>query len=86
MKAEVDALLGNLSTKIFHSNSDKVTNEWAAETIGKSWQLRTSINEGHSGGRDKGCLRPERFVEPQVSRSMSPDLSYRCIRRRNLCG
>lgn len=34
-KSRVDSLLGNLSTKIFHANNDYVTNEWAANTIGK---------------------------------------------------
>jgi len=31
----VDALLANLDTKIFHANSDKETNQWAAEAIAK---------------------------------------------------
>lgn len=47
-KQETDALLGNLQTKIFHANGDPVTNQWAAETIGKSWQRRTTTNTGRS--------------------------------------
>lgn len=35
--ARVDSLLGNLSTKIYHSNNDYKTNEWAANTIGKKF-------------------------------------------------
>lgn len=45
---ETDALLGNLQTKIFHANGDHVTNTWAADTIGKDWQRRTTTNIGQS--------------------------------------
>lgn len=38
-KAQADSLLGNLNTKIFHANGDSVTNEWAAELIGRSRQF-----------------------------------------------
>ncbi len=41
-KYRVDSLVGNLQTKIWHANSDPETNERAAETIGKSWQVRKS--------------------------------------------
>jgi hypothetical protein len=40
----VDALLGNLGTKIFHANSDRDTNQLAAELIGKRLQIL------HNGG------------------------------------
>ena len=46
--AKVDSLLANLSTKIFHSNNDAVTNEWAAKTIGKSFRVVESFNVGHN--------------------------------------
>jgi len=42
----VNSLLGNLSTKIFHTNNDYVTNEWAANTIGKTFQAKTSSSVG----------------------------------------
>jgi hypothetical protein len=35
-KAKVDSLMGNLSTKIFHANSDAETNEYASRLIGLS--------------------------------------------------
>ncbi len=38
-RALVDALLGNLGTKIFHANSDRDTNQFAADLIGKRLQL-----------------------------------------------
>ena len=52
-KHRVDSLVGNLQTKIWHANSDPETNTHAAETIGKSWQVRRS--EGISfGGENVG--------------------------------
>lgn len=45
-KERVNSLLGNLATKIFHANNDYVTNEWAANTIGKTFQSKTSISVG----------------------------------------
>lgn len=45
-KERVNSLLGNLATKIFHSNNDYVTNQWAADTIGKTFQKKTSISVG----------------------------------------
>ncbi|WP_367389084.1 type IV secretory system conjugative DNA transfer family protein [Lewinella sp. LCG006] len=43
-KDKVNSLLGNLATKIFHGNNDSVTNNWAAETIGKTFRTSTSTN------------------------------------------
>jgi type IV secretory pathway TraG/TraD family ATPase VirD4 len=52
-KAEVNSLLGNLQTKIFHANGDSVTNNWAADLFAKSWQFRgssgTSTRDGTLG-------------------------------------
>ena len=44
-KYKVDSLMGNLQTKIWHANSDPMTNENAAETIGRSWQTRQTSGE-----------------------------------------
>lgn len=43
-KAQVDSLLGNLTTKIFHANNDHVTNEWAADTISKVMKTQFGSN------------------------------------------
>lgn len=59
-KDKTDALLGNFQTKIFHANSDPVTNTFAADTIAKEWTTRGNYGtsrsaEGHSvsgGGSD----------------------------------
>jgi hypothetical protein len=45
-KPMVDSLLGNLATKIFHNNNDAVTNEWAAETIGKDYRGNITTGDG----------------------------------------
>lgn len=44
-KYKVDSLMGNLQTKIWHANSDPMTNDNAAETIGRSWQIRQTSGE-----------------------------------------
>lgn len=49
-RAEADAFLGNLQTKIFHANGDPSTNNWASESIGKTKQLRFSGNMTESQG------------------------------------
>lgn len=46
-RPKVDSLLGNLQTKIFHQNSDTVTNNWAAEAIGRKLQYRLSSSTTH---------------------------------------
>jgi len=57
----VNSLLGNLVTKIFHANNDYVTNEWAANTIGKSPITRENIST--AGG---GAVSTSTSVEYQV--------------------
>lgn len=46
-KAEAESLLGNLNQKVFHSNGDMVTNEWAAALIGKSRQYLANSSSQH---------------------------------------
>lgn len=38
-KAQADSIFGNLNTKIFHANSDPITNEWASTLIGRTRQF-----------------------------------------------
>lgn len=47
-RSEADAIFGNCTTKVFHANSDPVTNEWAAGIIGKSRQLLANGNSSYS--------------------------------------
>jgi hypothetical protein len=54
-KAETDALLGNLRTKVFHANEDAVTNQWAADLIGKTLDTRLGRSSAvMSGGSNRG--------------------------------
>ena len=64
-QAKVDSLLGNLGTKIFHSNNDAVTNEWAARTIGKAFLNITSVNVGKHGSATS-AQQLNYLVEPRV--------------------
>lgn len=43
-KPKVDSLMGNLSTKIFHANSDALTNKYASELIGNSVRAIKTTN------------------------------------------
>ncbi len=39
-RSEVEAFVGNLQTKVFHANGDPTTNNWAADSIGRTRQMR----------------------------------------------
>lgn len=47
---EAESFLGNLQTKIAHANGDPATNQWIAESIGKTKQVQISggMSEGAS--------------------------------------
>ena len=49
-KASADSLLANLNTKIFHANSDPVTNEWSSTLIGKSRQFFVNASNSQQPG------------------------------------
>lgn len=51
-RAEVEAFVGNLQTKIFHANGDPTTNNWAAESIGRTRQTH------YSGGMSEQLGKP----------------------------
>jgi hypothetical protein len=69
-----EAFLGNLQTKIFHANGDPSTNQWAADSIGKSrmFRLNAGISEGLRGESGTssnrsagGTLDFEYAIQPQ---------------------
>lgn len=63
-RPKADSLLGNLSTKIYHANNDSVTNNWAADTIGKAFRNVTNISVGKSSS--SGSAQQLHFqVEPR---------------------
>jgi hypothetical protein len=47
-KAMTDSLLGNMGTRIFHANSDRQTNQLAADLVGKRIQSLRSVGMGSS--------------------------------------
>jgi hypothetical protein len=53
-KARVEALLANLDTKIFHANSDRETNQWAADEICKVRQQFRGRSVSNSWSMDSG--------------------------------
>ena len=72
-RSEVEAFLGNLQTKIFHANGDPVTNNWAAESIGRTRQMQyygglSEASARAAGGLNQnagGSLVFEYLVQPQ---------------------
>lgn len=52
----VNAMMGNLKTKIFHQNDDRTTNEWATELIGKTsvWRASFGSSDSWSSGTSSG--------------------------------
>ena len=56
-KSAAESLLGNFQTKIFHANTDAVTNQYAADLIGKTPQRRASANWSVNEGRQQGTSR-----------------------------
>lgn len=68
-----DALLGNLRTKIFHSNDNRTTNQWAADIIGKHVQIRGnfSSSQGQSYSESSGETRSSGYSSSSTSSSNS---------------
>ena len=65
-KAAVDSLLGNFQTKLFHTNGDAVTNEWASEQISKSFHTITS------GGGQTGSNQSSYGFSQQLHYEVQP--------------
>jgi type IV secretory pathway TraG/TraD family ATPase VirD4 len=73
-RSEAEAFLGNLQTKIFHANGDPTTNNWAAESIGRTRQMNfyggmsEGIAKGGAGGINQSAGSSqvlEYLVQPQ---------------------
>ena len=64
--AKVDSLLANLSTHIFHCNSDAVTNEWASRSIGKDFRDMMSYGVNSQSSTNSGVSQQlHNQVEPR---------------------
>ena len=59
-----NALLGNLQTKIFHSNGDHVTNTYAADSIARGVTRRSSMNVSSGNGMSFGTSEAVDYVVP----------------------
>lgn len=79
-RERIDALSGNLATKVFHANTDPTTNQWAAELIGKGTQYRASVSSPddpprHARGLVDRLLWPARArttVNPVIDFEVQP--------------
>ncbi len=70
-KAMTDALLGNMGTRIFHANSDRETNQLAADLVGKRIQSLRSSGTGASLS-----LGGQASVGSSSSRGRSESMDY----------
>lgn len=71
-RSDADSFLGNLQTKIFHANGDPATNNWAADSIGKTRQatfyggLSEALARGSALSQNAGgSMVVEYLVQPQ---------------------
>ena len=72
-RSDAESFLGNLQTKIFHANGDPTTNNWAADSIGKTRQatfyggLSEAMARGAGGLSQNagGSMVVEYVVQPQ---------------------
>lgn len=71
-KATVESLLGLASIKIFHANGDPVTNNWAADLIGRRRIRMRSVSLVHEPTMNFSLFRPP----PQVTSSSSESFEF----------
>lgn len=71
-RSDAESFLGNLQTKIFHANGDPSTNNWAADSIGKTRQaqfyggLSEALARGGAMNQSAGgSMVVEYVVQPQ---------------------
>jgi hypothetical protein len=71
-RSEVEAFVGNLQTKIFHANGDPTTNNWAADSIGRTRQMQYYGGMSETVARQSGLNQSaggsqvvEYVVQPQ---------------------
>jgi hypothetical protein len=74
---KVDALLGNLGTKLWLANGDPTTNEHAAKMIAQTWQMRQGANQGYSSNMSQqgGSLTTDTTTSVNYSDNQGVSLS-----------
>ena len=85
---EAEAFIGNLQTKIFHANGDSVTNNWAADSIGRARQIQfyggssqgyPATGQGSNNQSSGGSIVVEHIVQAQeftMMRTGGPDYDF----------
>jgi hypothetical protein len=73
-KAQADSLFANLNTKIFHANSDPVTNQWASTLIGRTRQFFMNASSNRQSSDLFGALDPDH--KPQMSSGVSESMEF----------
>jgi hypothetical protein len=72
-RSDAEGFLGNLQTKIWHANGDPVTNNWAADSVGKTRQAQfyAGLSDSNTGAgavtnqNAGGSMVVEYVIQPQ---------------------
>jgi len=72
-KAMASSILGNLSTKIFHANSDPSTNEWASSVFGKEWGYKVGTTIGDTQNSSGGGSSSGKSINEQLNNLVEPN-------------
>lgn len=75
-RAVVDSMLGCLQTKIFHASGDSVTNEWAAEIVGKVRQFFTNYSEHREPIDILDLVMPFACKPPSTTNGVTETMEY----------
>ena len=74
-KAEADSLFGNLNAKVFHANTDPVTNEWAALQVGRTRQWLTNATS-HYAPADTPFSLFGQHPEPSMAAGITETIDF----------
>lgn len=66
------SLLGNLQTKIFHQNTDKITNNYASDIIGRVYQEKNTSSQNFNSQNQEN----ENETNNSFGNSSSLELQY----------
>ena len=71
-KDETDAILACFQTPIFHHNTDRETNEYAAETIAKTSQVKKSHSDSFQANQNQGGGNNSTSMSVSVEHQLMP--------------
>jgi len=75
--SQVNSLLGNLQTKIFHTNGDPATNQFAENSFGKQWTSVRSRNQSQSSSVQDGRMSINKGEGDNVNPQLVPVVEAR---------